>query len=85
MSLTKIQSGMIENGAVGVDTLAANPDYANSQTLLSGTFNWIYQDSYYFDMGQITLPVGNMVALLLQVTPIDFDQPTLAWDGGSII
>jgi len=83
--LTKIQNGMIDSAAVNVTNLNADPVQANSSTLLSGVFNWIYQDSHYFDMGQITLPVGNMVALLLQVTPIDFNQPTLAWDGGSII
>jgi hypothetical protein len=85
MSLTKIQSGMIDNGAVGVDTLSANPADANSQTLLSGTFNWIYQDSYYFDMGMISVPAGNMIALLLQTQFIDFENASIGYDAGSII
>ncbi len=85
MSLTKIQNGMIDTAAVDVTNLNANPLDANSQTLLSGTFNWIYQDSYYFDMGMISVPAGNMIALLLQTQFIDFDNASIGYDAGSII
>ena len=84
MALTKVQNGMIAIDAVTPTNLASS-GIPTDQTILNGVFGWIYQDSYYFDLGTITLPVGNMVLLLLQVTPIDFNQPTLAWDGGSII
>lgn len=85
MALTRVQNGMIADGAVDLNNLSADPANANSQTLLSGTFNWIYQDSYYFDMGQINSSANNMVQLLLQVTPVDFNQTSLAYDAGSLV
>ena len=85
MALTKIQNGMIDDGAVGVNTLSADPADANSQTLLSGTFNWIYQDSFYFDLGMISVPAGNMIALLLQTQLIDFKNASIVYNAGTII
>ena len=85
MALTKIQNGMIDDGAVGVNTLSADPADANSQTLLSGTFNWIYQDSFYFDLGMISVPAGNMIALLLQTQFIDFKNASIGYNAGTII
>ena len=85
MALTKIQNGMIDDGAVGVNTLSADPADANSQTLLSGTFNWIYQDSFYFDLGMISVPASNMIALLLQTQFIDFKNASIGYNAGTII
>ena len=75
---------MIADEAITPNNLSSSGT-PTDRTILNGEFGWMFQDSQYFDMGQITLPVGNMIALLLQVTTIDFNQPTLAWDGGSII
>jgi hypothetical protein len=82
--ITQIENGMIANAAVNVNNLSANPANANSKTLLSGVFDWIYQDSHYFDMGTIYLSAGNMIQLLLQSAPVDFNQRGLAYDAGSI-
>lgn len=84
MALTKVSQGLIADDAITPVNLASTGT-ANSSTILSGTFGWIYQDSYYFDMGVITNPAANMVSLLLQVTAVDFNQPTLGYDAGSIV
>ena len=80
MSLTRIQQGMIADAAVLPQNLNTTGT-ANSQTILSGTFAWIYQDSYYFDMGVIGEPVTNMIQLLLQVVDIDFETTSVVYDG----
>lgn len=76
---------MIAPAAVNIDNLNANPLTANQKTILSGVFDWIYQDSHYFDMGSIYISAGNMIQLLLQSAPVDFNQRGLAYDAGSIV
>ena len=61
--ITQIQNGAIADGAVNVYNLSANPADANNNTLLNGVFNWIYQDSYYFDMGSIYISASNKIQL----------------------
>ena len=85
MSLTRIENGMIADAAVNLTNLNADNAQANNKTILSGVFDWIYQDSYYFDMGSIYISAGNMIQLLLQSAPVDFNQIGLAFDAGSIV
>mgnify|MGYP006296886595 CR=1 FL=1 len=84
MALTLIQPGMLAPSAVRLENFSADGPKRDI-TVLSGVNSWIYQDSYYFDMGVITAPADNMVALLLQTTPVDFNQATLGYDAGPII
>jgi hypothetical protein len=84
MALTLVQNGMIAPNAVNINNLSTTNNPV-SNTILSGGFGWIYQDSHFFDMGQIKVPVNNMVALLLQSAPVDFSQTTLSYDAGSIV
>jgi len=89
MSLTQIQSGMIAPAAVTVTNLSADPTQANNKTLLSGVFNWIYQDSHYFDFGSINVGVDNVIQLLLQTSTVDFGtvlKPSgVLYDAGTIV
>ena len=84
MALTLIQPGMLAPSSVRLDNFSAAGDKTD-RTILSGANSWIYQDSHYFDMGVILIPAGNMIALLLQATPIDFDNETLGYDSGAIV
>lgn len=83
MSLTTVQQGLIAVDAITPSNLASSGT-PTSQTILNGQFGWIFQDSYYFDMGQITVPAGNMVSLLLQTQFIDFNNASIGYDAGSI-
>jgi len=89
MALTLIQNGMIAPAAVNLNNLSADPEQANNKTLLSGVFTWLYQDSYYFDFGNINVGVDNVIQLLLQTSQVDFGsdlQPSsVLYDAGSIV
>ena len=80
---------MIGPRSVNILNLDTDLLQANTNTLLNGTFNWIYQDSYYFDMGQINTAVNNMIQLLLQMSPIDFGSiahpGSVLYDAGTIV
>ena len=82
--LTQIQPGMLAASSVRLENFSA-VGTKDSRTLLSGGNSWIYQDSEYFDMGEIVPRATNMILLLLQATPIDFDQENLGYDAGSIV
>lgn len=84
MALNQIQAGMLAPSSVRLENFSAAGE-PTEQTILSGANSWIYQDSYYFDMGEILVPAGNMIALLLQHTMIDFNQLTLGYDAGQIV
>jgi hypothetical protein len=81
--ITQITQGMIAQDAVTPTNLSTGGP-AQSNTLLSGTFNWIFQDSYYFDMGQINMASSNMIQLLLAMSPIDFNNASIGYDAGQI-
>jgi hypothetical protein len=87
--LTQITNNLIADKAVGLNSLNADPAQANSKTLLSGAFAWLYQDSHYFDFGSINVGVDNVIQLLLQTSNVDFGtdlQPsTVLYDAGTIV
>ena len=80
---------MIADAAVNLTNLNADNAQANNKTILSGVFDWIYQDSYYFDMGMIDVSANNMIQLLLQFGAINFgtfnQASNVLYDAGSIV
>jgi hypothetical protein len=83
MSITLIQNGMIAPEAINLNNLSTY-NTPEADKFLSGAFNWIFQDSYYFDMGQINMASNNMIQLLLAMTPIDFNNASIGYDAGQI-
>ena len=56
----------------------------SSQTFLRGDGAWSYADMGGLDFGYITALSTNVLTLILQVTPVDFDNPNLSFDAGTI-
>lgn len=88
MALTLIQPGMLAPSTVRLENFSADGP-KNDQTVLSGINSWIYQDSYYFDMGMIDVSADNMIQLLLQFGQIDFgtilNPSNVLYDAGTIV
>jgi hypothetical protein len=83
MSITLIQNGMLAVDAVNLNNLSTY-NAPETNTFLSGSYGWLFQDSYYFDMGQINIASNNMIQLLLAMSPIDFNNASIGFDAGQI-
>lgn len=73
MSLNKLSTAMI--AATGT---------ASSQTFLRGDGAWADATVGGLDFGYITALSTNVLTLILQIIPVDFNEPTLSFDAGTI-
>jgi len=85
MALTKIQPGMIADSAVGLNNINASGT-PTTDKFLDGAFAWQLQPSSLtnFDLGVINAQATNLIFVLLQAAPIDFNNLTLGYDAGSL-
>lgn len=83
--ITKIQQGMIADQAVTLNTLDAGGT-PTIDKFLDGAFSWQTQPSSLnnFDLGVINAQASNLIFILLQAAPIDFNNLTLGYDAGSL-